>query len=51
MGVRYMICHWAINRTDPQNSLSMTLDVPLYLLPLGFVERSGDEGDRGQCVY
>jgi len=32
MGVRYMICHWAINRTDPQNSLSMTLDVPLHLL-------------------
>ena len=29
MGVRYMICHWAINRTDPQNLLSMTLDVPL----------------------
>jgi len=29
MGVRYTICHWAINRTDPQNSLSMTLDVPL----------------------
>ena len=24
-----MICHWAINRTDPQNLLSMTLDVPL----------------------
>jgi len=30
MGVRYMICHWAINRTDPQNSLSTTLDVPLH---------------------
>jgi len=29
MGVRYTICHWAINRTNPQNSLSMTLDVPL----------------------
>ena len=24
-----MICHWAINRTDPQNLLSTTLDVPL----------------------
>jgi len=24
-----MICHWATNRTDPQNLLSMTLDVPL----------------------
>ena len=24
-----MICHWDINRTDPQNLLSMTLDVPL----------------------
>jgi len=29
MGVRYTICHWAINRTDPQNSLSTILDVPL----------------------
>ena len=29
MGVRYMICHWAINRTDPQNSLSTILDVLL----------------------
>ena len=29
VGVRYTICHWAINRTDPQNLLSMTLDVPL----------------------
>jgi len=29
MGVRYTICHWAINRADPQNSLSTTLDVPL----------------------
>ena len=26
-----MICHWAINRTDSQNSLSMTLDVLLQL--------------------
>jgi len=25
-----MICHWAINRTDPQNLLSTTLDVPLH---------------------
>jgi len=32
MGVQYMICHWAINRTDSQNSLSMTLDVPLQVL-------------------
>jgi len=31
MGVRYMIYHWAINRTDPQNSLSTTLDVPLHV--------------------
>jgi len=31
MEVRYTICYWAINRTDPQNSLSTTLDVPLYL--------------------
>jgi len=29
MEVRYTICHWAINRTDPQNLLSITLDVPL----------------------
>jgi len=26
-----MICYWAINRTDPQNLLSTTLDVPLQL--------------------
>ena len=26
-----MICYWAINRTDPQNLLSMTLDVPLQV--------------------
>jgi len=36
-----MICYWAINRTDPQNSLSMTLDVPLHrplsILTLGFI--------------
>ena len=29
MGVRYTICHWAINRTDSQNLLSTILDVPL----------------------
>jgi len=29
VGVRYTICHWATNRTDPQNLLSTTLDVPL----------------------
>jgi len=29
MGTRYMICRWAINRSDPQNLLSVTLDVPL----------------------
>ena len=33
MGVRYTICHWAINRTDPQNLLSTTLDVPLHHPP------------------
>jgi len=32
MGTRYTICHWAINRSDPQNLLSVTLDVPLHLL-------------------
>ena len=26
-----MIYYWAINRTDPQNLLSTTLDVPLQL--------------------
>ena len=30
MGVQYTICHWAINRTDLQNSLSTTLDIPLH---------------------
>ena len=29
MGTRYTICRWAINRSDPQNLLSVTLDVPL----------------------
>ena len=29
VGVQYMICYQAINRTDPQNLLSTTLDVPL----------------------
>ena len=24
-----MICYWATNRSDPQNLLSITLDVPL----------------------
>ena len=32
VGVRYTICHWAINRIDPQNLLSTTLDVPLQKL-------------------
>ena len=30
MGTRYTICCWAINRSDPQNLLSVTLDVPLH---------------------
>ena len=30
MGTRYTICRWAINRSDPQNLLSVTLDVPLH---------------------
>jgi len=30
MGMRYTICHWAINRSDPQNLLSVTLDIPLH---------------------
>jgi len=32
VGVQYMICHWATNRTDPQNLLSTTLDVLLQNL-------------------
>ena len=28
--MRYTICHWATNRTDPQNLLSTTLDVLLH---------------------
>jgi len=35
VGVRYTICHWATNRTDPQNLLSTSLDVPLHFI--GFV--------------
>jgi len=31
MGTRYTICRWAINRSDPQNLLSVTLDVPLHI--------------------
>jgi len=27
--MQYTICHWATNRSDPQNLLSITLDVPL----------------------
>ena len=30
-----MIYHWATNRSDPQNLLSITLDVPLHLVPEG----------------
>jgi len=30
IGIRYMICHWATNRSDPQNLLSVTLDIPLH---------------------
>ena len=30
--MRYTICHWATNRTDPQNLLSTSLDVPLQAL-------------------
>jgi len=30
MGTQYTICCWAINRSDPQNLLSVTLDVPLH---------------------
>ena len=37
MGVQYMICHWAINRKDPQNSLSTTLDVPLHAQTITFM--------------
>jgi len=40
MGVRYTICHWAINRTDPQNLLSTTLDVPLQKSPVVKIAKS-----------
>ena len=32
VGVQYMICYWAINRTDPQNLLSMTLTPPAAIV-------------------
>jgi len=38
MGTRYMICRWAINRSDPQNLLSVTLDVPLQMIATGKVK-------------
>jgi len=34
IGTRYMICHWAINRSDPQNLLSVTLDVLLQRMSM-----------------
>ena len=40
MGVQYTICHWAINRTDPQNSLSTILDVPLHYLLICLISYS-----------
>ena len=46
MGVRYLICYWAINRTDPQNLLSITLDIPLqklYSLPKCVVSDCGPQ--------
>jgi len=42
MGVQYTICYWATNRTDPQNLLSTTLDVPLQLSTLMIVDLLGD---------
>jgi len=36
MGTRYTICHWAINRLDPQNLLSVTLDILLHTLLIYF---------------
>jgi len=53
VGVRYMIYHWAINRTDPQNLLSTTLDVLLQSSHM-FSEReyfiSYTEANNGQLV-
>ena len=46
MGVQYLICYWAINRTDPQNLLSITLDIPLqklYGLPKCVVSDCGPQ--------
>ena len=44
MGMRYTICHWAINRSDPQNLLSVTLDVPRC--PLTVVLRYKTHSER-----
>jgi len=33
VGIQYTIYHWAINRSDPQNLLSITLDVLLQPPP------------------
>jgi len=39
--MQYTICHWAINRSDPQNLLSVTLDVPLQELDKVFIQAFG----------
>jgi len=41
MGMRYTICHWAINRSDPQNLLSVTLDV-LLQNPIPYLVKKQD---------
>ena len=46
-----MICHWAINRTDPQNLLSITLDVPLQIwLNIGLEKIDTYEGITGMFM-
>jgi len=47
MGVRYTICHWATNRTDPQNLLSTSLDVPLQLMEEKWGSQSGSSHLQG----
>jgi len=58
MGMRYTICRWAISRSDPQNLLSVTLDVPLQQLqkdnswrPITYLSRAMNETERNYEIY
>jgi len=46
MGTRYTICRWAINRLDPQNLLSVSLDVPLH-----FLHKKSDAAEAIKAVF